>query len=165
MQCWQIDHITFISLIFDSWIKFFPSLSLMCALLQMLNNLNGTNLQNKLDDHIFQNSSSMNFVKQLCRAVVSVSKRVWRSSRRRRRWRRWRMTRRSGESLESAGALCRVPAPSRLSQRSKKGLRSADCWWNNSLTFTRSLCSPKTLVAKFCSATKKEVEVSLSKTI
>ena len=95
--------------------------------------------------------------------MVSVSKRVWRSSsrrrrtrrRRRRRRRRWRMTRRSGESLESAGALCRVPAPSRLSQRSKKGLRSADCWWNNSLTFTRSLRSPKTLVAKLCSPTKE----------
>ena len=99
----------------------------------------------------------MNFVKHLCRALVSVSKRVRRSSSRRRRTRRrrWRMTRRSGESLESAGALCRVPAPSRLSQRSKKGLRSADCWWNNSLTFTRSLRSPKTLVAKFCSATKE----------
>ena len=39
MHCWQIDHITFISLIFDSWMKFFPSSSLMCALLQMLDNL------------------------------------------------------------------------------------------------------------------------------
>ena len=97
--------------------------------------------------------------------MVSVSKRVWRSSSRRRRTRRrrrrktrrrrWRMTRRSGESLESAGALCRVPAPSRLSQRSKKGLRSADCWWNNSPTFTRSLQSPKPLVAKLCSPTKE----------
>ena len=87
--------------------------------------------------------------------MVSVSKRVWRSSSRRRRTRRRRMTRRSGESLESAGALCRVPAPSRLSQRSKKGLRSADCWWNNSLTFTRSLRSLKTLVAKLCSPTKE----------
>ena len=105
----------------------------------------------------------MNFVTQSCRAMVSVSKRVWRSiskrrrtrRRRRRRTRRWRMTRRSGESLKSAGALCRVPAPSRLSQRSKKGLRSADCWWNNSPTFTRSLRSPKTLVAKLCSPTKE----------
>ena len=87
--------------------------------------------------------------------MVSVSKRVWRSSSRRRRTRRRRMTRRSGESLESAGALCRVPAPSRLSQRSKKGLRSADCWWNNSQTFTRSLRSLKTLVAKLCSPTKE----------
>ena len=91
--------------------------------------------------------------------MVCFSKKVWRSSSRRRRTRRrrrrWKMTRRSGESLESAGALCRVPAPSRLSQRSKKGLRSADCWWNNSLTFTRSLRSLKTLVAKLCSPTRE----------
>ena len=32
MQCWQIDHIIFISLIFDSWMIFFPILVInVCA--------------------------------------------------------------------------------------------------------------------------------------
>lgn len=70
-------------------------------------------------------------------------------------------TRRSGGkppgiSWRDGGGAAKLPALlEQLSQlsSSKKGLRSADCWWNNSLTFTLpGTC--QTPVGQFCSPAK-----------